>query len=171
MSSYEHKPPRRRTAAVAVVSLTAAVALGGVLGGGTVAAAPSSNGGAHEATAKKKKKTKLVLKSSRFGPVLFDGRSQVLYAFERDEPNRSRCFGGCARAWPPFYKRGKLKIGGGVDRSLVGTIKRGSRRQITYKGQPLYFYAHEGPNQILCHNVNLNGGLWWVIQASGSPAP
>ena len=38
---------------------------------------------------------------------------------------------------------------------------------MTYAGQPLYYYAHEGPGQVLCHNVYLNGGLWWVVGPSG----
>jgi hypothetical protein len=54
---------------------------------------------------------------------------------------------------------------------LLGTIKRGRRRQVTYAGRPLYFYAHEGPGAVLCHNVFLNGGLWWVIGADGKRRP
>ena len=36
---------------------------------------------------------------------------------------------------------------------------------MTYAGKPLYFYAHEGPGEVRCHNVDLNGGLWWVVGA------
>ena len=57
-------------------------------------------------------------------------------------------------------------------KSLLGTVKRrGGRRQVTYAGRPLYFYAHEDPGQVLCHNVDLNGGLWWVIGRNGKPLP
>ena len=38
--------------------------------------------------------------------------------------------------------------------------RRGGKRQVTYKGKPLYYYAHEGPNEVLCHDVFLNGGYW-----------
>ena len=43
--------------------------------------------------------------------------------------------------------------------------------QVTYGGQPLYFYAHEGPGEVRCHNVDLNGGLWWVIGPDGRRRP
>jgi predicted lipoprotein with Yx(FWY)xxD motif len=42
--------------------------------------------------------------------------------------------------------------------------------QVTYNGRPLYFYEHEGPGEIRCHNVDLHGGLWWVVTPSGTPA-
>jgi hypothetical protein len=38
---------------------------------------------------------------------------------------------------------------------------------VTYDGQPLYFYAHEGPGEVLCHNVDEFGGLWLVLEPSG----
>jgi predicted lipoprotein with Yx(FWY)xxD motif len=59
-----------------------------------------------------------------------------------------------------------------VRRSLLGSIRRrDGRRQVTYAGKPLYYYAHEGPGQVLCHNVKLNGGLWWVVGANGARRP
>jgi predicted lipoprotein with Yx(FWY)xxD motif len=103
--------------------------------------------------------------------MLFDGRHQAIYVFQNDRRNRSTCFGACAKAWPPVYTRGRPRAAKGIRQSLLGTIKRGSRRQVTYAGRPLYFYAHEGPGEVLCHNVFLNGGLWWVIGADGRRRP
>ncbi|MGK2938717.1 MAG: hypothetical protein ACSLFR_13080 [Solirubrobacteraceae bacterium] len=37
-----------------------------------------------------------------------------------------------------------------------------------YNGQPLYFYVNEGPGEVRCHNVFLNGGLWWVVGPNGT---
>jgi hypothetical protein len=34
---------------------------------------------------------------------------------------------------------------------------------VTHAGKPLYYYAHEAPGEVRCHNVDLNGGFWWVI--------
>ena len=114
----------------------------------------------------------LTAKSSRFGRVLFDGRGFVLYAFTRDPRGRSACSGACATAWPPYVATGKLSAGAGVTRSLLGTTRRrDGRRQVTYAGKPLYYYAHEGAGQVLCHNVNLNGGFWWVIGTNGKRRP
>jgi hypothetical protein len=42
---------------------------------------------------------------------------------------------------------------------------------VTYAGKPLYHYAHERAGQVVCHNVNLNGGLWWVIGPNGKRRP
>jgi predicted lipoprotein with Yx(FWY)xxD motif len=85
----------------------------------------------------------LKLRDSQLGPVLFSGTDRALYTFTRDrsgdEP-RSRCYGDCADAWPPFLAKKKPPRGGrGVNSEFVGTIPRGRHRQITYAGQPLDF--------------------------------
>ena len=116
--------------------------------------------------------TRITLRPSAFGRMLFDGRRQAIYVFENDRRNRTTCYGECARAWPPVYTKGRPRAGRGVDASLLGTIRRrDGRRQVTYAGRPLYFYVNEGPGQVLCHNVNLNGGLWWVVGPDGRPRP
>jgi predicted lipoprotein with Yx(FWY)xxD motif len=112
----------------------------------------------------------LKLRSSQFGPVLFDGRDRALYLFTRDPKNKTRCYGECAVAWPPFYAKGKARAGRGVDRSLIGTIKRrDGRRQVTYKGQALYFYEHDPKGQVLCNDVVEFGGTWFAVDAKGNP--
>jgi predicted lipoprotein with Yx(FWY)xxD motif len=104
--------------------------------------------------------------------VLFDGRNRALYLFTRDSRDRTRCYGDCAVAWPPFLAKGRPRAARGVKQSLLGTIsRRGGTRQVTYKGQPLYFYVHDPRGEILCHNVNEFGGDWLVVRASGKPAP
>ena len=57
------------------------------------------------------------------------------------------------------------------NRSSAALRRRDGRRQVTYAGKPLYYYAHEGPRQVLCHNVTLNGGLWWVVGVDGKRRP
>lgn len=115
--------------------------------------------------------TKITVRGSDFGRMLFGTSRQAIYVFERDSRNRSRCFGECARLWPPVYTNGRPVAGPGTRASLLGTIRRGSRRQVTYRGRPLYYYAREGPGEVRCHNVNLNGGLWWVIGPDGRRRP
>jgi len=122
--------------------------------------------------AKPKPGTKIVLAGSDFGSMLYDSRKQAIYVFELDGKDKPVCYGECATAWPPVYAKGEPVAGRGVRKSLLGAVKRrDGRRQVTYAGKPLYFYAHEGPGQVLCHNVNLNGGLWWVVGPSGEPRP
>ena len=116
--------------------------------------------------------TRISLARSRFGRMLWGPKRQAIYIFERDSRNRTRCYGDCAKAWPPVYTTGRPAAGRGVRRSLLGSIRRrDGRRQVTYAGRPLYYYAHEGPGQVLCHNVKLNGGLWWVVGADGVRRP
>jgi predicted lipoprotein with Yx(FWY)xxD motif len=111
----------------------------------------------------------LMAKASRFGRVLFDGRGYVLYAFTRDSRGRSACYGACAKAWPVYYAKARLRAGAGVNRALVGTTRRrDGRRQVTYAGRPLYYYVGDTkPGQILCQNVAEFGGTWLVVRPTG----
>jgi predicted lipoprotein with Yx(FWY)xxD motif len=116
--------------------------------------------------------TEIALGDSEFGRMLFDSKKQAIYIFERDSEGKTVCYGECAEAWPPVFTKGDPKAGKGVNASLLGTVKRrDGRLQVTYAGQPLYFYAHEGPGEVRCHNVNLNGGLWWVVGPDGKRRP
>ena len=124
------------------------------------------------AAAKPAAGTRITLRASQFGRMLWGPKQQAIYIFERDARNRTRCYGECASAWPPVYTDARPVAGRGVRQSLLGSIRRrDGRRQVTYAGKPLYFYAHEGPRQVLCHNVDLNGGLWWVVGADGKRRP
>jgi predicted lipoprotein with Yx(FWY)xxD motif len=115
--------------------------------------------------------TRITVSDSKFGPMVWGPKRQAIYVFENDRRNRSNCKGECARAWPPVYTSGKPVAGKGARQSLLGTIRRGSRRQVTYRGRPLYYYVDEGPGEVRCHNVDLHGGLWWVIGADGRRRP
>ena len=118
------------------------------------------------------KGTTITLGNSEFGSMLFDSKKQAIYIFEKDPAGETVCYDDCAEAWPPVYTDGDPEAGNGVKDGLLGTIKRrDGRRQVTYAGQPLYFYAHEEPGQVRCHNVNLNGGLWWVVGPDGKRRP
>jgi predicted lipoprotein with Yx(FWY)xxD motif len=116
--------------------------------------------------------TTITVRDSEFGPMLFDSRRQAIYIFERDPKGKTVCYGECAEAWPPVLTEGEPRAAKGVRRSLLGTVKRrDGKLQVTYAGKPLYFYDHEGPGEVRCHNVNLNGGLWWVVGPNGKRRP
>src|SRR5918996_480783 len=116
--------------------------------------------------------TKLKVRSSEFGRMLFDSRRQAVYIFENDPKGMSVCYGECARAWPPVLTDGAPVAGSGIRRSLLGTIRRrGGKRQGTHAGKPLYYYAHEGRGEVRCHNVNLNGGFWGGVGPNGKRGP
>jgi predicted lipoprotein with Yx(FWY)xxD motif len=110
------------------------------------------------------------LRDSQFGPVIFNGHDQAAYLFTRDNGGKSRCYGECAVAWPPFHARGKPRAGRGIKRSLLGTVRRRSgRRQVTYAGQPLYFYEHDPKGEVLCNDIAEFGGTWFAVTADGKP--
>ena len=132
------------------------------------AAAPSEEPAAATTPAARQRGPRVKLRDSQLGRVLFDGRNRALYFFTRDARNRSRCYGDCAVAWPPFYARARPRAAEGVDQSLLGTVKRrDGRRQVTYKGQPLYFYIDDPRGQVLCNNVPEFGGTWYALNSEG----
>jgi predicted lipoprotein with Yx(FWY)xxD motif len=112
----------------------------------------------------------LKVRTTRFGKILFAGNGRVLYAFTRDRRNGpSRCYGDCATAWPVYFAKGALKAGTGVKQPLLGTVtRRDGRRQVTYNGWPLYYYAHEKAGEVKCQNVVTHGGTWLVVRPSGA---
>ena len=133
-------------------------------------AAMRSGAGEEDASAARRPRGPLVkLRDSQFGPVLFSGSDRALYLFTRDRKRVSRCFGECAVAWPPFFAKARPRAGAGVKRSLLGTIRRGDRRQVTYAGQPLYFYVDDPKGQVLCNDIVEFGGTWFALTAEGKP--
>lgn len=103
-----------------------------------------------------------------YGTVLVDGRGLPLYVFTADRGRRSRCAGACAAAWPVTVARGPVRAAGNARGALLGTTRRADgRRQVTYRGRPLYTYHADRPGVALCHDVREYGGLWLLVRASG----
>ncbi len=129
---------------------------------------PAGEDGLREAATR----ARLVAEDSQFGTVLFDSNGQVVYAFENDTPGTSACTSrDCVKAWPPMLTKDAPTAGRGIDAAALGTITRDDGSiQVTYHDRPLYFYEHEAPGEIKCHNVNLHGGLWWVVKPNGKNA-
>ena len=116
--------------------------------------------------------TRIVVRGSDFGPMLFDERGQAIYLFDVETTDEPRCYRECAVAWPPVLTEGSPVAGKGVRPALLGTTqRRDGSTQVTYAGHPLYFYAHEAPGEVECHDVFLNGGYWYVVQPDGDRAP
>jgi predicted lipoprotein with Yx(FWY)xxD motif len=138
---------------VAVVSVVALAVLGG-----SVAAAGSSAATAAGGT----------LQTIRIGgvTVLANAKGLTLYSFAPDTATRSACYGTCAVYWPPVT--GPVTAGPGITGKLA-TIKRSDGSiQATYDGHPLYTYVGDSAaGQANGNNLNLNGGLWREVPASG----
>lgn len=145
------------------------------------AAAPSSPQGSPSvsSTSPEKQSTSSALAgtgvktaASDFGVILFDSAGQAIYLFDKEKSATAACYGACAEAWPPVLTKGAPKALGEVKQSLLGTTKRtDGSTQVTYGGHPLYFYAHEGKNEVKCHNIEGFGGLWLAVTSAGAAAP
>lgn len=115
--------------------------------------------------------TEIVVADSEFGEMLFDKRDRAIYLFDIEETEAPKCYGECAKAWPPVLTEGEPLAGTGVDEALLGTTGRSDgTTQVTYGGHPLYYYAHEAPGEVKCHDVFLNGGNWYVVRPDGKRA-
>jgi predicted lipoprotein with Yx(FWY)xxD motif len=98
--------------------------------------------------------------------VLTNARGFTLYWFVPDTPTKSICYGTCAAYWPPVT--GSPTVSRGVTGKL-GTIRRSDGLlEVTYNHHPLYTYvADAAPGQANGNNINLNGGVWHEMIASG----
>ena len=87
-----------------------------------------------------------------------DGRT--LYTFDKDQPNRSNCAGGCLAAWPAFTVANPKLAGG--DFSIV--VRDDGTQQWAFQGKPLYFFAGDGkPGEV---NGDKQGGVWHALRAA-----
>ena len=112
------------------------------------------------------------LKTAKIGgaAVLTSAKGFTLYWFAPDTPTTSKCNGSCATFWPPV--KGPATAGAGVTGKLA-TIKRSDGSvQATYNGHPLYTYSGDtAPGQAKGNGLNVNGGVWSEVTASGTAAP
>jgi predicted lipoprotein with Yx(FWY)xxD motif len=112
------------------------------------------------------------LKTTTIGgvTVLTNAKGFTLYWFAPDTSTTSKCNGSCATYWPPV--KGPATAGAGVTGKLA-TIKRSDGSlQATYDGHPLYTYSGDSaPGQAKGNGLNLSGGVWHEVTASGAAAP
>ena len=134
---------------------------------------PSESGSAEPPTSDAPEVTGTAITSAKsdFGQVLWGPDRQVVYIWGKEPTSKAECYGDCAEAWPPVLTTGAPVATGDVDAALLGTTTRqDGSTQVTYNDHPLYYYAHEGPGEVKCHNIATHGGLWWVITPAGKRA-
>ena len=111
------------------------------------------------------------LKSTMIGgvAVLTNGKGFTLYWFVPDTSTKSNCNGSCATYWPPV--KGPATAGAGVTGKLATITRSDGSVQATYNGHPLYTYVGDkAPGQAKGNGLNLSGGVWHEVTASGAAA-
>jgi predicted lipoprotein with Yx(FWY)xxD motif len=101
-------------------------------------------------------KPAIVLKTGNLGKVLATPARFGIYYWtvEKKAGGKIRCTGQCAVAWPPVYVRGTVQKHVKGVAATFGTIKRGTKRQLTINGLPAYTYHHDPAGVVLCDDVN-----------------
>src|SRR2546430_10658600 len=96
---------------------------------------------------------RLTVRSSEYGKTLFGPSGKVVYVFGADRGSTSRCYGVCAKAWPPLLTSAAPRGGAGVETRLLGTTRRSDGKlQVTYAGHPLYYYEADKVGKISCQH-------------------
>jgi predicted lipoprotein with Yx(FWY)xxD motif len=102
--------------------------------------------------------------------VLANAKGLTLYSFAPDTPTTSKCNGSCAGIWPPV--KGPASAGTGVTGKLTTITRSDGAKQASYNGHPLYTYTGDtSAGQANGNGLNINGGVWHVVSASGGAAP
>ena len=137
---------------------------------------PSSSGGGAAApaatTSSPAAASGTMLKTTTIGgvTVLTNAKGFTLYWFAPDTSTTSKCNGSCATYWPPV--KGPATAGAGVTGKLATITRADGTVQATYNGHPLYTYKGDtAPGQASGNNLNLSGGVWHEVTASGAAAP
>lgn len=108
-------------------------------------------------------KPAIEMKTKNLGTVIATPAKLGIYYWnvEKKAGGKIKCTGSCAVAWPPVYVKGTVaKHVAGV-MATFGTIKRGSKRQLTVNGLPAYTYHGDKAGIVLCDNVD----GWFAVRA------
>ena len=156
-------------AAVAMAALAVVAAACGSSSGGGSAGSGSSSSAAASPTAGS---PSTALKTAKIGgvTVLTNAKGFTLYWFVPDTATKSNCNGSCAHFWPPV--KGPATAGAGVTGKLGVITRFDGSKQAAYDGHPLYTYVGDtAPGQAKGNGLNLSGGVWHEVTASGGAAP
>ena len=93
--------------------------------------------------------------------VLVGGNSMTLYTFAKDTAGsgKSMCNGPCATNWPPLLIDGGPTVSG--DYSVI--TRDDGKKQLAYKGMPLYFWAKDTKPGDKTGDGFLNGA-WKIVK-------
>ncbi|MFF4546790.1 hypothetical protein ACFY1J_21625 [Streptomyces sp. NPDC001406] len=100
------------------------------------------------------------------GSVVTDDKGMTLYRYDKDQahPSKWTCSGTCTKTWMPVMVQDSVKTMG-VEKSLLGTVHRDGKTQLTLGGWPLYRYM--GDTAAGQANGQAADGMWYAVTPSG----
>ena len=108
-------------------------------------------------------------RASSLGQILVDAQGRTMYLFAQDTGPASTCVGACTSAWPPVPVSAAPHAAGGASASALGVIGSGSRRQLSYAGHPLYYFAGDSKaGQTHGQALDEFGAKWFVLNSAGA---
>jgi predicted lipoprotein with Yx(FWY)xxD motif len=153
--------------AALLAALTIALAAcggGGDEGSWTAATAAPTTAAPTTAASQEASGATVAVANSKLGDILVDADGRTLYAFTKDQGDKSACSGQCATNWPALT--GTATAGTGAQATLLSTaMQADGNSQVTYDGRPLYYFAGDAkPGDINGQGV---GNAWFALSASG----
>src|SRR5690349_21029752 len=106
--------------------------------------------------------------SATLGNYLADKDGRTLYFFSNDFNGQNNCAGQCELLWPYYYvpNLAANQLGAGLKLSDFDSLTAANgKKQLTYKGWPLYYYAPvvNGTNTMEAPGLTSGegiGGIW-----------
>jgi predicted lipoprotein with Yx(FWY)xxD motif len=94
--------------------------------------------------------------------TILTSQGMTLYRFTKDEANVTNCYDQCAINWPPLLVSGGEPTAAEGLTGELGVIERtDGGQQVTYNGQPLYFYIKDSKfSDTTGQGV---GDVWFVV--------
>ena len=113
---------------------------------------------------------------------LTDKDGRALYTFDKDTKDVSNCYddtptsnSGCESTWPVFYSADLGKLPTGTSAADFGVIDRDTARakqgepvkQVTFKGQPLYYFIKDNKEAGSVKGDWVKG-VWHLVEATAT---
>lgn len=109
--------------------------------------------------------------------IVVNSKGAAVYMLSGDRKGHLKCTSSmCLANWPLVTvssAKAKLTAGSGV-KGKLGTLKRGSKFQVTFNGHPLYTFAPDKKGKAQGNGIVAFGGTWHVFTVStkkSTPAP
>ncbi|MGY4925726.1 hypothetical protein [Streptomyces sp. 900105755] len=130
-------------------------------------AAATTAAGAGDASGQPATTAAVLTRSAQgLGSIVTDDKGLTLYRYDKDQPSPSKwtCSGTCTKTWLPVIVPESVQTSG-VEKSLLGTVHRNGRTQLTLAGWPLYRYV--GDTAAGQTNGQGKDQEWYAVTPSG----